>query len=456
MSSRASGFLFATLLAIFVVAVLLASGYVRSGMQALVQQGEDQNVILARAVSNAMQPELARLLQEVDDGSTGRHSADRMALYEETVQTLDRVIRDTPIVWVRIYNNLGQMAMSTGKLDILAAESFPEDMTDAISGSAASNLRVLEEHTDAGDVIEHRVIESYIPFSWNRRDGTEVRGVFELYSDTRDHLLANRYIDPVTVVGVTFAIMALLYLVIIALYLKYQRTAVWRESVEKREKLLERVSSRFIEAQEEERRKIGRDIHDEAGQWLSVLKFRLEGLAEQVGTGTAVQQEEVVELLELVQKSIRSIRSVAMQLRPPILDDLGLQAALGWLVRTSNEMYKDLNIELQVELDEADVPSHIKTSVFRVVQEAISNIGRHSEADNGYIVLKRDNHSIQLDIRDDGKGMDLAHLDRVEAENGGFGLGSMRERVQVCGGTVRVQSTPGNGVSILATWPVTD
>ena len=449
MSYRAYNFLPASLLAILVVSVLLAVSYIKSSTEALIQFGEEYNTVLGRVVSNAMKKELFWVLR--DHGLADY--VNKPAILDEAEHAIAEIINDTPIVWVRMYDDNGSTVISTGSLKALATEQQSVPRT-VIPGHISSELRAYRD-TDrdgrtgrGGRVL--RVIESYIPFAWDD-SGTTVKGTFEIYSDVSG-FERNLFINPMLVIILTFSIMAMLYATIIALYRKNLKEMKWRGSVKKREDLLERVSSRFIEAQEDERKKIGRDIHDDAGQWLSVLKFRLEALADKDGPTGLKLESELDGLLELVQKTIDSIRNVVIQLRPSVLDDLGLCPALNWLVRTSNDALPGLTVDLDVSIGEDDVPVPLKTTIFRVIQEALSNMGRHSMADHGKVTVYKRRGRIFLEIRDNGQGFNPASVCQDGSGNCGFGMVSMRERTEVSGGELRILTAPGEGAVISATW----
>jgi signal transduction histidine kinase len=188
--------------------------------------------------------------------------------------------------------------------------------------------------------------------------------------------------------------------------------------------------------QEDERRSLARELHDELGQLLTALIHRLDRAA---GGG----RESGV---ELAREALGRVRELARLLRPPVLDDLGLAAALNWLARQTRE-HTGLEVSVTTPAALARMDPDIETLVYRVAQEALTNAVRHADAQRATISLERLGSRLELRIRDDGRGFDPACVRRDEQ---GTGLGGMRERVALFGGTLAVRSAAGQGTEIVA------
>lgn len=197
--------------------------------------------------------------------------------------------------------------------------------------------------------------------------------------------------------------------------------------------------------QEDERRRLARELHDGVGQTLTALRHRLDRLPE---------TPERAQALELLQSSLEDVREMSRLLRPPVLDDLGLAAALNWLIRRVRSD-SDLDITLEVgALEETGrLDPELETLVFRIVQEALNNIVRHAEAGRAGVRLFKTGDRLQLRINDDGHGFDPSAVE-ANAEQRGIGLAGMRDRVALFGGEVAINSAPGRGATIHATLPV--
>jgi len=219
----------------------------------------------------------------------------------------------------------------------------------------------------------------------------------------------------------------------------------YQEVVEAR-KQLTHLSARLVEAQETERRSLSRELHDEVGQSLSAVLVELRNMLAGLGVRPEEQLRSQAEVIKgLVEGSIRSIRNMALLLRPSMLDDLGLIPALRWQAR---EVSKRTSMEVTVatELDSEDLPDDYKTCIYRIVQEALHNCSRHSNATTVRVRVQQKAGVLLLSIQDDGKGFDVS-------QSKGLGLLGIEERVAQLGGTCRVQSGPGIGTIVTVELP---
>ncbi|MFW5927534.1 MAG: sensor histidine kinase [Wenzhouxiangella sp.] len=196
--------------------------------------------------------------------------------------------------------------------------------------------------------------------------------------------------------------------------------------------------------QEDERRKLARELHDGVGQSLTALRFQLERLPESTDRENAI---------ELVGQILDDVRELSRLLRPPVLDDLGLAAALKWLARRMRES-SGLPIVAEVDaLDEMTLDDDAETLLFRVVQESLHNTVRHAGASRARLQASRAGNRIEIRISDDGSGFDVARLDD-HPERAGVGLAGMRDRVRIFGGDLAIRSAPDRGTTITVGLPV--
>jgi two-component system, NarL family, sensor histidine kinase UhpB len=212
---------------------------------------------------------------------------------------------------------------------------------------------------------------------------------------------------------------------------------------------MQQLSRQIIQAQEDERLRLARELHDEAGQSLTSLLVRLR-LLERAHTPDEAQQQ-VHELRELTAQALENVRRVALDLRPTILDDLGLGPALEWRV---DEFNKDRTLQATIEIHGLDrrLPRDVELVFYRIGQEALSNVARHAGAAHVAVRLTRTNGLLTLQVVDDGSGFDLAHLQNRERQ--GMGLLGMRERMGMIGGELTIESTPGQGARVIAQAPL--
>lgn len=219
----------------------------------------------------------------------------------------------------------------------------------------------------------------------------------------------------------------------------------YREGVETRQELQD-LSARLVMAQEEERRAISRELHDEVGQSLSALLMEAGNAAAQVPPDSAEIRRHVDSIKKLAEASVNVIRNMTLLLRPSMLDDFGLVPALEWQAR---EVSKRTGLRVQVSADDGagDLPDAHKTCIYRVVQEALHNCARHSQARSVKVVVEQEPEKIVLSVEDDGRGFDA---NRVR----GLGLVGMAERVTHLGGVFAVRSQPGSGTKVAVELPL--
>ena len=212
---------------------------------------------------------------------------------------------------------------------------------------------------------------------------------------------------------------------------------------------LKQLSARLVEAQEDERRSISRELHDEVGQSLSAVLVELRNLSAGLGVRSAEQSRGHVETVKsLVEGAVRVIRNMALLLRPSMLDDLGLIPALKWQARECAKR-TSMNVSVAADLDSDDLPDEYKTCVYRVVQEALHNCERHSQATTVRIRVEQKPGRLTLVIQDDGQGFDVGHMK-------GAGLLGIQERVARLGGVSSVHSQPGGGTTLSLELPIAE
>jgi len=207
----------------------------------------------------------------------------------------------------------------------------------------------------------------------------------------------------------------------------------------------------LITIQEEERRRIARELHDSIGSSLSAIKFGLENNIEQVKAIPALH-ESLITLISLSQQTIDEVRRIMVDLRPSMLDDLGLVSTLGWFCRQFHMVYPNICVEDQIGVAEEEIPEHLKIVIFRVAQEAFNNIAKYSRAELVSLALDKKDSVITLSIEDSGEGFDLGGAPSVSNQLKGLGLTSMRERTELSGGTFAIESVIGEGTLIRAAW----
>ena len=204
---------------------------------------------------------------------------------------------------------------------------------------------------------------------------------------------------------------------------------------------------RAVQAQEGERRRLARELHDETGQALTSILLGLSAVERAESAEAA--RAAAVELRALVVETLQAVRRLAVELRPSALDDFGLEPALRRLGQTVREG-GELDVQVEARLGGERLPADVETALYRIVQEALTNVVKHAEAAHVSIVLTRKQESVVVMIEDDGRGFDPAEssVDRL-------GLLGMRERVQLLDGSLQVEAAPGSGTTLIVEFPLT-
>ena len=221
------------------------------------------------------------------------------------------------------------------------------------------------------------------------------------------------------------------------------------EELKDSEGRLRHLSSQLLAVQENERRRIAVELHDSIGQMLTAIKFKIENILQEKN-----KKKSLETLIPLVRETIEETRRIQMDLRPSTLDDLGVLATLDWFCREYQKIYSHIRIKKEIGLQENEVSAPLKTAIYRLTQEALNNIAKHSKADLVLLSLQTMENRIELIIKDNGIGFSLEEILSSEKPKKGLGLNSMRERTELSGGTFVIETTTGAGTTIRANWPL--
>jgi signal transduction histidine kinase len=209
---------------------------------------------------------------------------------------------------------------------------------------------------------------------------------------------------------------------------------------------------RIVSTQEDERRRISRELHDQLGQSLTALRLKLEGLKAEAGKRSKLQGR-IGELAEVVQRLDADVDYLAWELRPTALDDLGLIVALS---NYAQDWSKHFGVEVNFHsagLGDARLAALAESNLYRIAQEALNNVAKHAEATSVDMLLERRGDNVVLIVEDNGRGFDH---DEAHAPDGvrGMGLVSMRERAALVGGSIEIESAAGGGTTVFVRTPV--
>jgi PAS domain S-box-containing protein len=220
------------------------------------------------------------------------------------------------------------------------------------------------------------------------------------------------------------------------------------------EEALRRLPSRILESQEEERKKIALEIHDGIGQTLSAIKYRVENALRLLSGQEALGVSQALEpIITTVQDAVEEIRRISMDLRPSSLSELGILATLSWHCRQFEATYSDIRIEKSLDIQEDNLSDTLRSVIYRITQEALNNIAKHSAATLIHFSLAQRGDRVELSIRDNGEGFNAESL-LVNSRPDQLGLTGMKERAELSGGTFSIESEVGTGTTVRASWPL--
>ena len=220
-------------------------------------------------------------------------------------------------------------------------------------------------------------------------------------------------------------------------------------------RVLRRLSSKLISAQEDEKKRTARDIHDTIGQALTAIKFRVENTLQHIEKQNKKSIiKSLSEIIPIIQDTIEETRRVTMGLRPSTIDDLGIVATISWYCREFERIYPNISIEKHIDIDEADVPENLQITIYRILQESLHNIAKHSKADLARIFFQNKNNTIIFSVKDNGQGFNLDEAISMELLKRGHGLESMKERTELSGGSFFTESIRKAGTVVRACWPI--
>jgi PAS domain S-box-containing protein len=225
---------------------------------------------------------------------------------------------------------------------------------------------------------------------------------------------------------------------------------VLKESQER----LKEISRKSIDALEADRKAVSRELHDGIGSSLSAVKFLLEEVAEQLREAPAAAGPLLMKGIAYLSDIIKESKRLSVNLRPLSLDDLGLLATITGYIRQFKEQNPRITTVAHIEISEDEIPDTLKIVIYRILQESLTNVARHSQAGRIDIRLKQQNDLIELEVEDDGRGFDLRRQMDNKDPFSGFGLKSMQERAEICCGTMSIATEPGHGTRLRIKLPL--
>jgi signal transduction histidine kinase len=222
------------------------------------------------------------------------------------------------------------------------------------------------------------------------------------------------------------------------------------------EKQLHHLSLKILETQEQERKTVARELHDSIGSSLAAIRFALEqkirsmgSVSDSVSSGFSLEK-----IMDMLKEVIEESQRIAYDLRPSVLDTLGLLPAIRSLCRRNSEIHREINFDTRLDIREEEIPEKLKIVCYRIIQECFNNASKHSSAEHLQLYMGRSENTLNLIIEDNGKGFDVEEAIALASENNSMGLQGMIERVELAGGKIDIISGKGHSTKIKIELPV--
>ncbi|MFQ5872946.1 MAG: sensor histidine kinase, partial [Dehalococcoidia bacterium] len=223
--------------------------------------------------------------------------------------------------------------------------------------------------------------------------------------------------------------------------------------VRERTRQLQELVRRVLTAQEEERRRVALELHDETAQTLTALTVTLDSVVHRSERLTSEDASRLREAREIAAQMLEGLRRLIYALRPVALKEMGLAAALRWYAEDYLE-HSGVAVHVSTGGTEASLPEHLEITLYRIGQEALNNVARHARARNVWITLRQKGSLVSLTVRDDGVGFNLDDLSAAVPRDSGVGLAGMRERASLAGGRLTIDSVLGTGTTVRVEVPI--
>jgi signal transduction histidine kinase len=360
-----------SLAAILATAIALAVLYRELSVRTIVGFGEQSNVTVAETALNAIRPELTGYLRDRESATT---IANIDTFPPGPLRLIRASVRDTPIERIKVYSRNGIVLYSTLEHEIGTDDSANPGFQGSIRGTVRSRLLYHDAFNLFGATnADDNLIETYVPI---RQPGDpQPIGVLEIYTDV-DPIVRSMSHNVLLVLTGIAAIMVILYSFL--LYVVRRAAKIindQRRTILERNETLEVLSARMMDADEAERRRVSRELHEEVAQTLSAAKIKIEAIAIAAArTQPLSLTHDSEEIVPLVQGAIRDIRALAMDLRPPTLDDFGLIATIRALCTEVERDEGQSEITAEITAREEDVPDALKNVIFRILQQTLKRL----------------------------------------------------------------------------------
>jgi len=439
----------ASLVAVLATAVLLAWFYRQVAIEGIVQMIERGNLTLARTAMNPIKPTLLEYLSATQD--LRPDSANHPPLPPDLLASINSLMQDRSVVRIKLFNRHGVVVFSTKPSQIGDDQNHNQGFNIAINGGVASALTYRDTFNRFDGVTEDdNLMQTYIPVQASPAE--PIQGVFELYTDVNRLVLQTERTEFMIMAGATLILLAL-YAVLVLIVRRANTTIeLQQRTILDRTETLELLSAHMLKSEESQKKRIALELHEGLAQTLAALKLKVENGRHHKADDEAAGS--VDSIIPVLQAAIQEIRTIATDLRPPSLDDLGLLPTLSWLSREFEAQHPGIRIERQIALQDRDIPTPLKAILYRIIVSVLDDMAQHMNTGQIQLGLWLDNDTLTLLIDDTAAEM----LDRTVTPLMNIdpqlraGFARMEELTTLSGGTFTASHHSGGGTTLRASW----
>lgn len=439
----------ASLIGVLIAAVALGILYRELSIRVLLRFGEQGNVAVARTTVHALGSELVRYLEsEEPQGPTHEFTP----LPPKVLDVISGTIRDTSVARVKIYTREGIVAYSSQPYEVGADDSQNLRFLGAMQGEVRSDVN----YRDAFSLLgrgghDDNLIETYVPII--PAGHFRPVGVLEIYTDVHSIVAAMNRNELLVFLGIGGIMVVLYGALVYAVRRSEDIIARQRQTILERNRTLEVLSARMLTAEDNERRRISTELHEEIAQNLSAAKLRVESFAMAAAKGKGAHgMDPDREIVPLVREAIQDVRALALDLRPPSLDDFGLVTTLRGLCREVEARHPHLELTTQLDVEEGVIPDSLKGIIFRILQDTLKHLARTSTTGRIKILMgsdARDRLVLGLDVEHQSNGTGpTPEAESLEKE----AIAAVWERAVLSGAALEVSRNGPNGCQCRAVW----
>jgi len=436
---------FATAVAIIVLTLFYRDMIVKD----IVIQGERQNQLLAQTALNSVEHELIRFLQVVN--RSDQFDPQKNKIPPRLKSALEETLANNFVTRIRIYSRNGTVVYTTAGADV-DNEEHEAGFSRAIAGKVSSNLEFDDLFTFARKNREDvNLVESYLPV--RERENAPILGVFEIYTNVQSIIDEVKHTEKVIIFGVILVLLILYGLLVLIVSRAANTIGSQQAVIRERTHTLELLSSQLINAQEDEKKKIAHDLHENIAQTLAGVKNVIETALNKQSDRDGQGGDDLKQSIRFLQESIGEIRSLAMELRPSLLDDFGLVKTLEWLCREYQGWFPNLSITSEFGSDEYPLSDEMKTIIYRVAQEALDSLSRQNAKQRIRLGLGLQGDEVRLSVEVSNPDADDTVNNMALKESAQHALSVIKQRTMLSGGSFDLgASDDGKGVLACACW----